>query len=324
MRGVFLAAGVGLFVFLVVRLGPGSILEMVGRIGWNAPAIAGIYALHQALRAQALSDSVTGRRLRWRDALAIRLSGESVQFLTITGPFLAEPAKAWLLTRRGLSTVEGFAATLTEFFIYTFVAACVSIAAIGWLLTHQTLHGAVRDGAVGLMAAMILFLAAATWAIARRYYLLGTILEGLSRAPGLRRRLHPDMPGVHRVEDLLLGTLRDRPRRFAWISAVEAGSHAVLLFELYWIMRTLHLSAGIGTAFLVDGATKFIELGFFFIPGQIGASEAAHTAVFEILGLPAAAGFAVPFVRRIRSAAVAGVGLLAMSVLMRRSAARDP
>jgi hypothetical protein len=35
--------------------------------------------------------------LRYRDALAIRLSGEAIQSLTLTGPVLAEPTKAWLL-----------------------------------------------------------------------------------------------------------------------------------------------------------------------------------------------------------------------------------
>jgi hypothetical protein len=90
--------------------------------------------------------------------------------------------------------------------------------------------------------------------------------------------------------------------------------HAV---ELYAIIQALDLAAGLWTAFVIEGATKFIGLAFFFIPGQIGASEGAHTVIFDVLGLPAVAGFTVPFVRRIRSALVAGAGLAAMSVLMR-------
>ena len=59
--------------------------------------------------------------LRYGDALAIRLSGEAIQSLTFTGPVLAEPTKAWLLEGRGLTLREGFAATITEYLIYTFV-----------------------------------------------------------------------------------------------------------------------------------------------------------------------------------------------------------
>jgi hypothetical protein len=324
LRLLFLAAGIVLFAFLVIRLGPEAVLEMLGRIGWDALAIAGIYVAYQSLRALALSRSVTGdRRVSWREALWIRFSGEAVQFLTFTGPFLAEPAKAWLLKGRGLSAAEGFAATIAEFLVYTFAAAAFSIVAIGLLLADGVLAGAPRGVAIGLLVGMSVFLAAALLAIVTRTHLLGAILERLAGLPGLRRRLRPDMAAVHHVEDLLLGVLRDRPGLLARVALMECGSLALHMLELYAILRALDLHAGLHTAFLVEGSTKFIGLAFFFVPGQVGASEGAHTIVFELVGLPAVAGFTVPFIRRIRSIVVAGVGLLAMSLLTRgRSAAR--
>lgn len=318
LRNVFLAAGVALFAYLVVRLGPGALLEMLGRIGWNAVPIAIIYTGYQSLRAFALTAAVTGARtIRWRDAFWIRVSGEAVQLLTSTGPFIAEPAKVWLLKRRGLSTEEGFAATLTEYLAYTFVAAAFSIVALGWMLAQGILNGVWRGIAVGLVVAMGAFLAAAAVAIGLRVHLLGAILEWIARLPGVRTRLRPDMPGVHRTEDLLLGILHDRPGRFAKLVLVDVGSHTLHLLELYWITRALALPATLWTAFLIEGATKFIGLAFFFVPGQVGASETAHTVVFELLGLPAVAGLTVAIVRRIRLIGVAGVGLLAMSLLTR-------
>ena len=77
--------------------------------------------------------------------------------------------------------------------------------------------------------------------------------------------------------------------------------------ELYLILVALELGAGVGTAVLIEGAAKFVGLAFFFIPGQVGASEGAHTIFFETVGLPAVAGFTIPFVRRIRSIVVAGM-----------------
>jgi len=323
LRLVFLAAGVALFAYLVRDLGLGALVTMLGRIGWNSLAIAAIYAAYQALRAVALAAAVTGpHRIGWRDALAIRLAGEAVQFLTFTGPFLSEPAKAWLLKGRGLGAVEGFAATLTEYLVYTFVAACMSIAAIGWLLAHGTLRGGVRAVALILLSTMVAFVVTAAWAIVRRYHLLGAILQGVAGMPIPRRQLRLDMAGVHRMEDVLLGILHDRPGRFTWIAILESGSHALHLFELYWIVRALDLTSGLGTAFLIEGATKFVGLAFFFVPGQVGASEGAYTVVFELMGLPAVAGFTVPFVRRLRSVVVSGAGLLAMSLLTRARVAQ--
>lgn len=316
LRLLFLAAGIVLFAYLFVQLGPGAVVEMLGRIGWNAVPIALTYGVYQCTRALALSVSVTGaRRVGFADAVWIRLSGEAVQFLTFTGPFLAEPAKAWLLKGRGLSAIEGFAATLTEYLGYTFTAAALAIGVLAWLLAEGAVSGAVRAGAIGIICAMSAFLVAAAVAIVRRVHLLGAILQGIARLPVIRTRLRPNMADVHRVEELLLGVMHDRPRRFARILMIEAASHTLHVLELFLILRALELGAAFGTAVLIEGAAKFIGVAFFFIPGQVGASEGAHAIIFEAVGLPAVAGFTVPFVRRIRSVVVAAAGLVAMSVL---------
>jgi hypothetical protein len=318
-RLIFLLAGAALFGYLFVQLGAGAVLEMVGRIGWGAVPIALAYAAYQCVRALALTASVTSAsRLRFRDSLWIRLSGEAVQFLTFTGPFLAEPAKALLLKRRGLTTVEGFAATLTEYLSYTLTAAVISIAALGWLLASAAMPGGVRVAAAIILVAMAAFLAGAAVAIPLRMHLLGAILQGVASLPLVRRRLRPNMVDVRRVEDLLLDVMHDRPARFVRVLLLELASHLLHIFELYLILRALELEAGAGTAVLIEGATKFIGLAFFFIPGQVGASEGAHTIIFEVIGLPAVAGFTVPFVRRIRSVVVAAAGLLGMSLLTNR------
>jgi hypothetical protein len=318
VRALFLLIGVAVFLYLFIQLGPAAVLEMLGRIGWGAVTIALVYAAFQALRAIALTLSVTSaQRLRVRDALWIRLSGEAVQFLTFTGPFLAEPAKAMLLKGRGLKATEGFAATLTEYLAYTFTAAALSIGALSWILAHGMVSGGVRTGAIAILCVMAGFLAIAAVAIAMRVHLLGAVLARVASLPGIRRRLRPNMAEVHHVEDLLLGIMHDRPARFARILVVEAAGHAVHISELYVILRALELGAGFGMATLIEGATKFIGLAFFFVPGQVGASEGAHAIIFEAVGLPAAAGFTVPFVRRIRSVVVAGLGLVGLSWLTR-------
>ena len=318
-RIVFLAAGVALFAYLLIRLGPGAVIEMLGRIGWGAVPIAIAYAAYQSLRAVALTASAPETTaLRFRDAMWIRLSGEAIQFLTFTGPFLAEPAKALLLKGRGLSAVQGFATTIIEYLSYTITAAILSAATLWWVLANIALDGGVRVTVLVILGVMVGFLVSAAGAIALRVHLLGAILERFSQLPLVRRRLRPDMKAVHHVEDLLLEVMHDRPGRFGRILLIESASHMVHILELYLILRALELGAGVGTAVLVEGAAKFVGLAFFFIPGQVGASEGAHTVIFEVLGLPGVAGFAVPFVRRIRGVVVAALGLLGMSVLTRR------
>jgi len=50
---------------------------------------------------------------------------------------------------------------------------------------------------------------------------------------------------------------------------------------------------------------------------QLGISEGAYALVFDAMGLSAAAGFALAFVRRARTLAVAGIGLTTLVVVTR-------
>ena len=135
LRRLLLLAGLLLLIFLLWRLGPSQIIGLLARIGWYAPLIMALYAAHHAVRALALHCCVLRRGvLRYADALSIRLSGEAVHSLTWTGPFLAEPTRAWLLKRRGLTLQEGFAATITEYLINALVITGMSVVGLVYLV----------------------------------------------------------------------------------------------------------------------------------------------------------------------------------------------
>jgi hypothetical protein len=325
-RLLFLLVGTVLFVALAWRLGPGTIAATVVQMGWRLVGVAAIYLLYQLARAAALRWCLTGRdAVPFRQVLWIRLSGEAVQFLTFTGPFLAEPTKAWLLRHQGVTTREAFAAVIAEYLLYTFLSAALSIVALTMLMTGFALPAPLRRLAEGLVWAMALFLAISLVAILGRIYLIGAIIERIARLPGLRRRIQPDMEAVHRMEDLLLLVLRDRPAVLLRVLFAEATAQALLVLELAYLLAGLHPEAPRLFAFLVEAGSKFASMAFFFIPTQLGATEATYAALFEILALPAASGFAVAFVRRLRSLIVAGVGLAAMSgALGRRGTTREP
>jgi putative effector of murein hydrolase LrgA (UPF0299 family) len=66
-------------------------------------------------------------------------------------------------------------------------------------------------------------------------------------------------------------------------------------------------------AFLIEAATKFMALAFFFIPLQVGVAEKTYSVVFKALGLPVAVAVAMSLVRRLRTIIVSAVGLTAMA-----------
>lgn len=116
------------------------------------------------------------------------------------------------------------------------------------------------------------------------------------------------------TEDLLFVILRDHPLRFLLILVVEFAAQAMLVLELFVLLRATGMAFSVLHPFLIEAATKFVGLAFFFIPGQVGAAEGTYAFIFKTVGLPASAGFALALARRLRSLLVAGAALALVPV----------
>ncbi len=318
LRVVLLLGGAALLLLLLWRLGPSDVVEVFGRVGWYFVPVLLLGAAHQATRALALRACVLRRHvLRYRDTLAIRLSGEAIQSLTLTGPVLAEPTKAWLLETCGLTLKEGFAATITEYLIYTFVTTVMSVTGLIYLIVEFDPSPTVRRIAVVMVSLCVVFLLVSAIAIARRCYLIGTIIAALARIGILRGRLQPDMTWINQMEDLLLIVFRDSPARFARVAVLETAAQGLLVLELFLLLHALHVSASGWSAFVIEASIKFFEFAFLFVPLQLGVSEGSYALLFGVVGLPLVAGFALAFLRRARSLMIATVGLGTLGAMTR-------
>jgi hypothetical protein len=311
-RTLLLVGGASVLVVLIGRVGIGVIADMLRRVGWAILAVSALYAVHVAARAAALWRSLPPPPLSYADVLRVRLSGEAVEMLTLSGPFIAQPMQGWLLTRRGFSGADAYGGVALEYLLYCVVSAWMAAAALAMLLARGVLAGAMHAPVVGLIAVTIaftvgFFIAAFTGAglivpIVRR---LGPIV-GRDRAESAALRLDP-------VERVLVSFMHDRPARLAEVFAIEAGGHALLALEIWVVVRALGLHVAPVDPFIVEGSTKFIGVVFFFIPGQVGVSESVYTLPFEAIGLPAAAGLTMALVRRIRALIVAGGALAVLA-----------
>ena len=134
-------------------------------------------------------------------------------------------------------------------------------------------------------------------------------------------RLRVDETGLRDTENLLFEVLRSRPLRFLSIVGTEFVAQALLVLEVFVLLRATGEPFLLSRPFLIESATKFISMGFFFIPGQVGASEAVYALIFKALGLTASAGFSVALARRLRSLLIAGAGLIVLARCSRRARA---
>jgi hypothetical protein len=309
-----IAVGAGVLALLVSRLGARTIASLLAEVGWGFAIVSCVYALHLAVRAAALWRCLPDGTLKYRDVLLVRLSGEAVEMLTFTGPFLAEPAKGWLLTRRGLSGPDAFGGVAVEYLLYTVASAWIAVWALTLLVSRDVLPPEFRTPVLIVVWGMVGFtIACAAAAIAGRGMIapmlgrLGAVV-GRDRATAAAAKIEP-------AERVLIGFMHDRPARLFEVLAIEAIGHALLASEIWIVVRAITLPITGIDALLVEGAVKFISIAFFFIPGQVGAQEGVYTILFQAIGLTAAVGLTMALVRRVRALIVAGLGVAVLSTI---------
>jgi hypothetical protein len=312
-RILLLAGGAVVLAVLVASIGLDVIASTLGRVGLGFLWVSMMYLGHVIIRASALWKALPSRDLDYRQVLRIRLVGEAVEMLTFTGPFLAEPAKGRLLSSRGVPRAHAFGAVVIEYLLYTVVSAWLAGTAFSIFLARGTLPDGLHGPLVGMLVSVIVFTLATAFAAVSGIGLIAPTIEAIGsgisprRTAALVSRIRP-------VERVLVSFLHEEPWRLLELLAFEIAGHALLVAEIWVILRALGIDIPAIDALCFEGGVKFIAVVFAFVPGQIGAAEGTYALLARGLGLPVAAGLTLALVRRIRALIVAGLGLAVSAV----------
>jgi Lysylphosphatidylglycerol synthase TM region len=316
LRTLLLVGGAAVLVVLVARVGPAVILDMLRRVGWGFAVATLLYSAHLAVRAAALWRSLPVRSLTYSSVLQVRVAGEAVETLTFTGPFLAEPAKGWLLAERGADGADAFGAVAIEYLLYTLVSAWLATAALSVLLTRGALPGAMRGPVIGIIAGMGVFTAGVAVAAVTGVGLLVPVIRRAGAIVG-RQRAAVAVARIDPVERVLIDFMHRRPARLTEVILIEAAGHALLALEIAVVLGALAVPFRVSDPLIIEGGTKFISVAFFFIPGQMGASEGIYALLFRAAGFTGAAGLTMALVRRVRALMVAATGVAVLALARR-------
>jgi hypothetical protein len=317
-RGLMLAAGAAVLAAVVAHAGAARVAAMLWQIGWGFALLAVLRAGYVALRAAALWRALPDGALSFRELWWIRLSTEAVEMFTLTGPFLAEPAKGWLLTRRGLSTAQAAGLVMLEFLLYTLITAWMAAAALSIVLARGLLSPSLQGPVVATLAGIGLATAAFVYAAASGTGLIAPAVEhvgnwfGAGRGTAAAARLRP-------AEDVLIAFLTGRRRRLYEVGGMLALAQMLITVEAWVVFRAVGVPATFAESFVFEGAVKFVDVVFFFIPGQLGAHEGFYSAMAGTLGILPAAGLTLALARRIRGVLVGSAAFFAVSTVTKTS-----
>jgi hypothetical protein len=312
-----LVLGLALFAYLIKQTGVEALAHYLWMLGWGALLILGLSAVRNLLRAGSWYFAIDPehRNVSFLQLTNVMLAGEAIKYLTATGPFLGEPAKA-AMVGRDVPLLQGFSSILVENLIYNLSVVFFMLAglpALAWLIEvpdHLRVAGYVFVGAASAAVA-------AGWLTIRlRWYLISRMLEMAGRAlPRRRGGLGAAAVRARKLEENVY-TFYDRRRgAFFLILGLNMAAHLINVVEVYAILALIGLPGTLAAGFVIEAVTKVINIAFFFVPTRAGVYESGNALVMGAIGLGAGAGVALAIIRKLRAFAWVGYGLAVIALI---------
>lgn len=299
--------GLSLLVYLVRRAGWNTLANDFRLLGWSLILILALSGIKYVIRSFAWAAAFfPEERQSWRELFGYRLAGEALNYLSVAGPLLGEPAKAAML--RGIRFAPALASTLLETTVTGMAAILVTVVGMASLVL---MHGPAKMLRYASFTAIVVLPALGLGLL----YVLKHRLSFLTW-PWCRLRPIPWLSSPKLGENLAMIEARmkrlsaERPVALWLIFLFGFVTQALALLEIYAVIIPLGITPHFSTVLVMEAFTKLVKALFFFVPARIGADEGSTAGVFVLLGLSPAAGVTLALARRLRAIIWSGVGLV--------------
>ena len=297
--GVVMAVlGIALFVWLIWTVGPAEIGAGFRQIGWGLAAIVALGGLRFATRAFAWTLAFDPpARLRFTDAYAAVLSGDTLGNIIPLGPLVSEPAKIAFVRGR-TDVAAAITALAVENVFYTLtVAAMIAASTIALLFRFDLPAGWQLTSKVVLAALVALFLLA-MWMLWRRPALVSGALRAFG---GSGARAGRNVQRLQRLEQEIYSFSSRRRAAIVPIILTQLAFHALGVLEVHLtLMMLLPAAPPLLTSFILEGANRLVMVLFKFVWLRLGVDDVSSEWLGRVLGLGIAFGTTVAVVRRAR------------------------
>lgn len=300
VQAVMFLLGVSLLATVIYRIGYDKVLDSISTVGWGFLVIVALNQTRHFGRALTMYLAVAPehRDFKYRSALAARLGGDAMNFVSFVGPFLGDATKAMLL-RKSIPLTHGASAVIIDNILYYVSVIIVVLGGVATLLLTVGSGGSVMSRVLlAIVIVAVVLFTGIMLAILYRVKPLTHAIDFLHRrniAPGfLVRKRH----NILDVENNVFHFYHDRRADFFKVFGISLSVHLVSVAEVYAVLTFLDEKALISTAFIIESLTKVINASFSFIPGTIGVYESGNGLILKTLGYTTAVGVALGLVRR--------------------------
>lgn len=308
-----LAAGVCLFIGVLVSQGVTAVLATLELAGWGLMAVAVFHLLPLALDAAAirvLLGSGAGRA-PMVDALLARWIGESVNSLMPAGQIGGPLVMIRQLSQRGTPAPEAAAAITVSTTFQTFaqiVFALMGVALLGERTGHSSQHG---DAATPvLLASGVLGLVITAFYLLQRRGLFGKMMRLALRFAG--NRDWSLMPGRADAIDGAVESLYGHSLQVTASFGLSLLGWLAGTGEVWLVLRLLGSGISWSDALVLESLGQAIRAAAFAVPGALGVQEAGYLLLAPLASLRPDVALALSLAKRARELLLAVPGLVCL------------
>ncbi len=291
--------GLGLLFFVIYNAGFKTLGETLSRIGWGFLLIIGLNGVRHLLRALCLYLVVPPqhRLFKYRQAVAARLGGEAVSFVTFSGPLLGEATKAALL-KGNIPFLQSSAAIIVDNILYYISVILIILSGVGVMSVAFSNDASMKNALLAVTVLCILAFAGLFLMLWFRIKPVGFVIRRLMRRDILPKFLDKKKEIIFELEHNVYEFYLHHRATFFAVFGINMLAHTLSIAEVYFILKLLGFASTVTIAFIIESLTKVINLSFSFIPGAVGVYEGGNGVILHTLGYATAVGVALALVRR--------------------------
>lgn len=292
--------GIGLLSLLLYKLGFKTIVDTISQIGWGFFLIVAYNGSRHAIRALNIFLAVPKeqRQFKYYHCLMARLGGETVSFMSFTGPLLGEATKAIMLNKNSSRIEESISAIVADTAIY-YISGLLVI--FSGALTLFFLISNVPQITYSLFfvifGTLIIFLGI-LYLRKKEFRLVSSIIGWFSKFSWFPKSISGKIDSFEEVERSFHDLYINRKQTFLALLGLDFLCHASSIFEVYTIIYLLGLTPTFLNSFVIEALTKVINLVFSFVPGQFGVYEGGNEIILRAVGYAAVTGITLGLVRK--------------------------
>ena len=303
--------GVGLFAYLIWRVGPSRLAENIRTLGWGLLVIIGVGGLSHGVKTWAwrFTFDPEHRRIPFLHMLGVRLAGEAVSQLSFAGQVVGETTRA-LMIRSTVPMVKGVSSVVLDRGMYAVTGLLLIVVGALLSLSALRLSQAVQVYEIIIALGLVGFMLLIRVALRKRWPVLSAPLRALGRLGMMKTWTESKRTSIKEVETIIHAFYADARGAFWSSFGLNLFGHALSVSEVYLVLWFLGVNPTLLGAFFIEVLTKVVNIAGTIIPGNVGAYEGGNMIILHALGLSSATGLTLAIARRLRGLAWAGVGLV--------------